>query len=74
MHDERGDLIGIVSVSANITERKRSESMLRQQSTVMRASMDGVAILDEDGSYLYMNAAHAEIFGYEYPAELLGRT
>ena len=74
VRDEHGDIVGIVGVSADITERKRSEYLLRQQSAAMRASMDGVAILDENGSYFYMNDAHAEIFGYGDPAELVGKT
>ncbi len=74
MHDEQGNLVGIIGVSMDITERKRSEELLRQQSAAMTASMDGVAILDENGAYVYMNGAHVSMFGYDHPAELYGRT
>ncbi len=58
----------------DITERRRSEELLRQQSAAMTASMDGVAILDENGAYAYMNVSHAEMFGYADPTELYGKT
>ena len=74
VHDDRGRLIGIIGVSMDVTERKRSEELLRQQAAAMTASMDGVALLDEDGAYVYVNAAHASIFGYDDPSELYGRT
>lgn len=35
---------------------------------------DGIALLDKDGVYLYLNEAHIKIFGYENESELKGRT
>jgi len=40
----------------------------------MEGAMDGMAILDEHGVYLYLNQAHASIYGYDSPAELIGQT
>lgn len=40
----------------------------------VQASMDGFAILDQQGRYVYLNEAHARIYGYESEAELRGRT
>ena len=36
--------------------------------------MDGIALLDENGIYYYMNPSHAIIFGYETPLELIGKS
>lgn len=33
---------------------------------------DGIAVLDADGRYRYVNSAHAELYGYDDPAELVG--
>lgn len=33
---------------------------------------DGIAILDADGRYRYVNPVHAELYGYDDPAELVG--
>lgn len=63
----------VLSVVRDVTERKRSEELLRQQSAAMTASMDGVAILDENGAYTYVNNAHAQTFGYDDSKELLGK-
>jgi PAS domain S-box-containing protein len=36
--------------------------------------MDGIAILDENERYLYLNPSHATIYGYPSPRDLLGRS
>jgi len=36
--------------------------------------MDGVAVLDADGEYVYTNREHAQLYGYEHPSELEGRS
>jgi PAS domain S-box-containing protein len=43
------------------------------QAAAMKASMDGLAIL-EDSKYLYLNEAHARVFGYDSPQELVGKS
>jgi diguanylate cyclase (GGDEF)-like protein/PAS domain S-box-containing protein len=50
-----------------------AEAVLRQQSLAIRASMDGMAILDASEAYVFLNDAHARVYGYENPAELLGQ-
>ncbi len=51
-----------------------SDEVLRQQSLAIHASMDGMAILDAQGNYVLLNEAHALVYGYELPAELIGRS
>jgi PAS domain S-box-containing protein len=58
----------------DITEHKQAENMLRQQTDAMNSAIDGMAILNEDGKYVYLNKAHANIYGYENEAELLGKS
>ncbi|MFC7116011.1 PAS domain S-box protein [Natronoarchaeum sp. GCM10025703] len=43
-------------------------------SGAMEASIDGMAILDENREFVYLNRAHATIYGYEDPEELVGRS
>jgi diguanylate cyclase (GGDEF)-like protein/PAS domain S-box-containing protein len=38
------------------------------------ASIDGMAILDADGRYLFVNPAHARLYGFGHPDELVGRS
>ncbi len=49
-----------------------AEEVLRHQSLAFYASMDGMAILDADGHYVFLNDAHARIYGYD-PTELVGK-
>ncbi len=37
-------------------------------------SDEGFALTDPDGNYVYINAAHLRMYGYERPQELLGRS
>ncbi len=40
---------------------------------VFEHTPDGIAILDRAGRYIYMNRAHAALYGYD-PAELIGKS
>jgi PAS domain S-box-containing protein len=71
--DNKGDPIGVVSSFFDITERKEREAELELQSAAIEAAMDGISILNEDGEYIYMNQAHADVFDYDAD-ELLGNT
>ncbi|MCW6052149.1 PAS domain S-box protein [Lyngbya sp. CCAP 1446/10] len=56
----------------DITERKETEQAMTQQLAAIEAAIDGIAIMQGD-TYLYLNQAHLELFGYEYPEELVGK-
>jgi len=71
--DSDGNPIGVVSSFFDITERKEREAELEMQSAAMEAAMDGISLLNEDGEYVYMNQAHADVFEYDAD-ELLGST
>jgi PAS domain S-box-containing protein len=58
----------------DITESKRAEAKLRQQTDAMEAAIDGMALLNEEGEYIYLNKAHAQIYGYENTGELIGKS
>lgn len=74
LRDEHGDIVGAVETTLDITPRKQVEETLRRHSAALAASMDGIAILDGEERYVYMNEAHAGIYGYDDPGELLGET
>jgi len=52
-------------------------SLLFKQNELLRlainTSHEGIAILNENGEYIYINDAHAEMFGYTVN-ELIGKT
>lgn len=52
----------------------RIERALSAHLSAFSASMDGIAILDEHERYVFVNEAHARVYGFDQPAELLGRS
>jgi diguanylate cyclase (GGDEF)-like protein/PAS domain S-box-containing protein len=67
-------MTGASVVARDITERKRAAGSLAQQAAAMKASMDGMAIIDHSGACIYLNDAYAKIFGYADPERLIGAT
>ncbi len=74
IRDPNGGITHFIGVEENITERKKAEGVVRQQIAAMTASMDGLAVLNDKEEYIYVNEAHAKIYGYDSPGELLGKT
>lgn len=65
-------ITGASVVARDITERKRAAGSLAQQAAAMKASMDGMAIIDHNGVCSYLNDAYAKIFDYTDPSRLIG--
>ena len=65
-------ITGASVVARDITERKRAAGSLAQQAAAMKASMDGMAIIDHHGVCIYLNDAYAKTFGYANPERLIG--
>ncbi len=65
-------ITGASVVARDITERKRAAGSMAQQAAAMKASMDGMAIIDHGGACIYINDAYAKIFGYAAPDRLIG--
>jgi diguanylate cyclase (GGDEF)-like protein/PAS domain S-box-containing protein len=52
---------------------KLIEETLQERLYVVEAAIDGIALLNQNGEYIYLNQSHAKIFGYENQNELLGK-
>lgn len=58
----------------DITALKLAEKRaLADRSTAMETSLEGFAITDAEGNYLYMNRAHLDLFGYDSEAQVVGK-
>ena len=51
-----------------------SEAALQRQLVAVEASMDGIALLNSEGEYIYLNEAHVKLLGYDSRSELVGKT
>jgi PAS domain S-box-containing protein len=69
---KEGEVMRVFGTVQDITDRKRREHKLRRRSNAIRAASDGIALLDSDGRYTYVNQAHADAYGYEDPEAFLG--
>lgn len=65
--NDKGAIIGILSLSRNVTDYKRRESQLRQSKAVLRAFLDGISdpmvMIDNNLRLVYINkaATHAHL-------------
>ena len=74
LKDGDGRIVAGIEAVRDITARKLAEKRLLQHLAAMEASMDGMAILDDNGTYVYLNQAHADVYGYDSPKQLIGRS
>ncbi|MFB6186990.1 MAG: PAS domain-containing protein [Halobacteriaceae archaeon] len=68
------DVVAIAHTIRDVTEQQRRQAAMQAHSKAMEASIDGIAILDEDGEYIYVNQAHAYIYGYDDPDSFIGES
>lgn len=70
--DSEGNIAGLVGMSRDITELKRSAEQLLQLSKAVETLPLGVTITDLQGKIIYTNSAQARMHGYTVQ-ELLGK-
>ncbi|MEB3337274.1 MAG: EAL domain-containing protein [Leptolyngbyaceae bacterium] len=72
--DEGGAVLGLEGFITDITDLKHAEELLHQQSIAIKSAIDGMAILNLQGEYIYLNNAHLQMYGYDSAQELIGQT
>ncbi|MGC9503060.1 PAS domain S-box protein [Baaleninema sp.] len=65
IRDEKGQPTGYLGIAQDITERKRTRERLRQQLVAVEAALDGMAVLDANNNFIYVNDAYAKLLGYD---------
>jgi PAS domain S-box-containing protein/putative nucleotidyltransferase with HDIG domain len=75
--DNNGRATRMLGIHSDITERKEAEAKLIESEeryrTAIEHSNDGVG-LAKDGNHIYVNKKLLEIFGYDKPEELVGKS
>jgi PAS domain S-box-containing protein len=73
--DEKGKVKGMIYIASDITERKRSEDLLKQSEEKYRRlfeeSKDVIFITNAGGRFREINQAGIELFGYSSKEEIL---
>lgn len=74
LRSDLGSVTKILGLVIDATQRSKTEKLRDQQVAAMDASIDGMAIFNDDQQFTFLNDAHVKIYGYESREELLGKT
>jgi PAS domain S-box-containing protein len=76
LRDEEGEIVGVVGISRDITEKRRTESILRESEERYRSlfelSPDGIVVC-YDNTIVYANNAAVRLFAAPSVDEVVGR-
>jgi PAS domain S-box-containing protein len=80
LYDDKNNIIGIIGVSIDITDRRAKEG--KENELKMRHYINNILEYvpgciywkDVDGVYLGCNQAESEVLGFKYPNEVIGKT
>ena len=72
--DPSGKPVCIMATAIDLTAQKRIEQELRIKDMAITSSPSAFSIADLDGRHTYVNQAFLSLWGYESPAEVLGRS
>ncbi len=69
--DDTGNVLGVLGIYADITERTRADQKLRLLDAAVRSSSSGIVVTDRQGAIVWVNPAFTNMTGYS-PEEALG--
>ncbi len=74
IYKPNGEFKYALGYGLNIDQLKAYELKNMRQEVAIEISLDGIALLDFEGKYTYLNGSHIRMFGYQKENELLGKT
>jgi PAS domain S-box-containing protein len=72
IRDEKGQIVGTLSSGEDISERKKAEENMRQQTMMLANINDAVIGTDNNYRIIYWNEAAEKMYGYKV-AEIIGQ-
>jgi len=73
IRDSSGEVIGLMGVAQDITERRRTEQQIRLLADAVQSVNELISITDEKNRFTFVNRAFLEAYGYSNE-EVIGRT
>jgi diguanylate cyclase (GGDEF)-like protein/PAS domain S-box-containing protein len=76
LRDAKGDIAGATGVSADVTERKRTDAALQESESRYRTMIEWspeAIVVHRNGRLIYVNPAAIKMFGAESGQDLLGK-
>ncbi|MFO6448603.1 PAS domain S-box protein [Erythrobacter sp. NE805] len=77
---DSGEPAGFAAIMRDVSARKAAEAERAATEArdarylaAVEASDDGIGITDAEGRFIFMNRAHAAMFGHDDPADLIGK-
>ncbi len=75
LRDEMNQVIGVLGIYEDITERKRMEAALRESEeryrSIFENAVEGIFQTTLDGKYVAVNPALARMYGYDSPDDMI---
>ena len=71
-YDKQNNFIGFAGTILDIQEQKVSAIDLNLKSQVIENSLNGFDIVDENGTFIYVNSAYVKMWGYDSADEIIG--
>ena len=73
LHDSNGKAKWVMGYGLDLTSIKSIESVLNKMTIAVQDAMDGIAVINDEGRYVYVNEAHIKMFGYSNDHDFIGK-
>lgn len=76
--DDKGEVVGLVGISRDVTEQKVAEEALTQERALLHLIIDSlpdnIFVMDTEGRLIAQNVAHARLWGLNDPSDGIGKS
>lgn len=73
LQDSNGIPKWVMGYGIDLTSIKNIESILNKMSIAVQDAMDGIAVINSSGQFVYVNEAHIKMFGYSNDSDFIGQ-